>query len=46
MEILENPSVPSSFAEKWLKPRKLQACPINWSPEMMTTLLRELVEVI
>ena len=41
-----NVLVPSSFSEKWLKPRKPRARPIEWSPEMTTTLLRELVQAI
>ena len=44
--ILDDIIVPSSFTQQILKPRKQCACSIDWSPEMTTVLLRELVQVI
>src|SRR5947209_6797169 len=41
-----NVLVPSFFSEKLLKPGKPRARPIEWSPEMTTTLLPELVQAI
>lgn len=44
--VLDNSSVPSSFSQPTLKLRKQCAHPIDWSPEMNTLLLHELVQAI
>ena len=44
--ILDDIIVPSSFTQQKLKSRKQRAHPIDWSPEMTTVLLRELVQAI